>query len=140
IWVENSVEGKIQTILAQKRELFGRVIDSQTTTAGGVLSAEEVFGLFGLDAPPHLTSKEQTKRPTPGPETVATLSPSEFENLIARLYKARGYAARMTGFTRDGGVDVIAIRETGMGRERLAIQCKHQQDAVGRPELQKLLG
>jgi HJR/Mrr/RecB family endonuclease len=34
----------------------------------------------------------------------------------------------------------VAIRDTGSGRERLAIQCKHQADKVGRDLLQKLLG
>jgi restriction endonuclease Mrr len=35
---------------------------------------------------------------------------------------------------------VIAIRDAATGREKLAIQCKHQRDQVGRPDLQKLLG
>ena len=70
----------------------------------------------------------------------ASLSPSEFEHLVARIFKRRGYAARVTGFTRDGGIDVIAVRDVAVGREKLAIQCKHQQEPVGRPELQKLLG
>ena len=140
VWVENSVEGKIQTILARKRDLFGRVIDSQTSVAGADLSAEEVFGLFGLDAPTQLRRKAQPEKPSPGPESVASLSPSEFENLTGRIYKRRGYAVRVTGFTRDGGIDVIAVRDTATGREKLAIQCKHQREPVGRPDLQKLLG
>jgi len=140
VWVENSVEGKIQAILARKRELFGRVIESQTTAAGTELSAEEVFGLFGLDAPLQLRSKPQPEKPRPGTSSIASLSPSEFEHLVARLYMARGYAARVTPATRDGGIDVVALRDITVGREKLAIQCKHQQSPVGRPELQKLLG
>lgn len=140
VWVENSVEGKIQTILARKRELFGRVIESQTSAGGAELSADEVFGLFGLDAPPQLRAKPQAGAPQPGASNVASLSPIEFEHLVARLYKARGYAARVTPSTRDGGIDVIALRDIATGRERLGIQCKHQQAPVGRPELQRLLG
>src|SRR5262249_22211456 len=100
------------------------------------------FGLFGLDAPTQLRRKPEPEpqRFQPGPETVASLSPSEFEHLIARLYRQRGYAARVTPATRDAGIDVIAIRDLATGRETLAIQCKHQRDPVGRPELQKLLG
>jgi hypothetical protein len=36
--------------------------------------------------------------------------------------------------------DVIAVRDMATGREKLAIQCKHQHEPVGRPDLQKLLG
>jgi len=68
------------------------------------------------------------------------LSPPEFEDLVARLYGAMGYAVHRTGQTRDGGVDVIAIRDHPMGRDKLAIQCKRQEKPVGRPELQNLLG
>jgi superfamily II DNA or RNA helicase/HJR/Mrr/RecB family endonuclease len=140
LWVENSVEGKIETILARKRDLFGRVIDSQTSVAGANLSAEEVFGLFGLDAPTQVRRQQQPEKPPPGPESVASLLPSEFEHLVGRVYKRRGYAARVTGATRDGGIDVIAVRDFATGREKLAIQCKHQRESVGRPDLQKLLG
>ena|SRR6476660_7616444 len=82
----------------------------------------------------------QSEKPSPGPESVASLSPTEFEHLISRIYKRRGYAARVTSATRDGGIDVIAIRDLATGREKLAIQCKHQREPVGRPDLQKLLG
>lgn len=60
--------------------------------------------------------------------------------MLARLHSALGYAARLTPATRDGGVDVIAVRDHPTGREKLAIQCKQQEKPVGRPELQKLLG
>jgi hypothetical protein len=103
VWVENSVEGKIETILARKRDLFGRIVDSETSATSTDLSAEEVFGLFGLDAPTQLRRKE-SKSPTPGPDSVASLSPKEFENLTARIYKGRGYAVRVTSYTRDGGI------------------------------------
>jgi restriction system protein len=68
------------------------------------------------------------------------LSPIEFEDLVARLHIALGYATRRTPQTRDGGVDVIAVRDHPTGREKLAIQCKQQEKPVGRPDLQKLLG
>jgi restriction endonuclease Mrr len=37
-------------------------------------------------------------------------------------------------------VDVIALRDTASAREKLAIQCKHQTEPVGREVLQRLLG
>ena len=51
LWVENSIEGRIQAILARKRDLFGRVIDSQSNVDGTGLTEKELFELFGLDVP-----------------------------------------------------------------------------------------
>jgi len=157
LWVENSIEGRIQAILSRKRDLFGRVIDSQSNLDGTGLTEEELFELFELKAPPKKQattkpSEPQTRPPQPvrgRAEERATyptgitpqqLSPPEFEALVERLYNAMGYAARRTQQTRDGGVDVIAIRDHPTGRDKLAIQCKRQENPVGRPELQKLLG
>jgi superfamily II DNA or RNA helicase len=163
LWVENSVEGKIQTILARKRDLFGRVIDSQSNVDGTGLTQSELFELFGLQVQPKLSSStggptepgsdSNANGPTPPPSlgiqavgecrpavTPQQLSPVEFEDLVARLYKALGYAVRLTPASRDGGIDVLAIRDHPTGREKLAIQCKQQEKPVGRPDLQKLLG
>lgn len=136
LWVANSIEGRIEQILQQKRALFGRVIDAQTERQSG-LTAEELFGIFGLQPPP-LRSKPRI----PGSEeqNVENLDPIEFEHLVARLYKAMGYSSRVTPPSRDRGIDVIAIRDLIAGREKLAVQCKHQRSPVGRPELQNLLG
>jgi SNF2 family DNA or RNA helicase len=155
LWVENSIEGRIQAILSRKRDLFGRVIDSQTNVDGTGLTEEELFELFDLKAPPkkqattkppepqtQQSASSRTKERTPysTATTPQQLSPFEFESLVERLYNAMGYAARRTQQTRDGGVDVIAIRDHPTGRDKLAIQCKRQENPVGRPELQKLLG
>ncbi|HXT40349.1 MAG TPA: restriction endonuclease [Candidatus Angelobacter sp.] len=162
LWVENSIEGRIQAILSRKRDLFGRVIDSQSNLDGTGLTEDELFELFGLQAPP---KKQDSARPSVGetqaaqanrgvPASVqaeqriayaATVTPqqlsaTDFEDLVERLYTGMGYSARRTKQTRDGGVDVIAIRDHPTGRDKLAIQCKRQEDPVGRPELQKLLG
>ena len=142
VWVENSVEGKIQSILARKRQLFGRVIDAQSSAGDTGLSTADVFGLFGLQVPEHLREKEEQKPVTSDAQVsdLDQVSPIGFEWLTARLYQAIGYAARVTPASRDGGIDVVAVRDMTAGREKLAIQCKHQKSPVGRPELQKLLG
>ncbi len=164
LWVENSIEGRIQTILARKRDLFGRVIESQSNVNGSGLTEDELFEIFGLQTPPKRPPAGVSTAPPP-PAPLASgappgsgpvqpglaaqqrsevapqhLSPPEFEDLVARLYGAMGYAVHRTGQTRDGGVDVIAIRDHPMGRDKLAIQCKRQEKPVGRPELQNLLG
>jgi SNF2 family DNA or RNA helicase len=141
VWVENSVEGRIETILKEKRELFGRVIDSQTSVGGTGLTTEEVFQLFGLEAPAHLRAETTPGQGTSPPASgLAGTTPRGMEMLVERLYRAMGYSARATPQSRDGGVDVVALRDTASGREKLAIQCKHQSAAVGREVLQKLLG
>ena len=140
VWAANSIEDKIQAILERKRSLFGRIIDSQTAVDGTGLSAEELFGLFGLRAPTSLRANAPTSAADPLTPDVDHLSPCEFEDLVAQVYRAGGYAARVTPLTRDGGIDVVAVRDRAGGREKLAIQCKHQRTPVGRPDLQKLLG
>jgi superfamily II DNA or RNA helicase len=164
LWVENSIEGRIQEILARKRDLFGRVIDAQSNVGGTGLTESELFELFGLQAPAKRPSATSSPPRTSAPRQVSKapassssseaelagqrltsagpqqLSPFEFEDLVARLHVALGYATRRTPQTRDGGVDVIAVRDHPTGREKLAIQCKQQEKPVGRPDLQKLLG
>ena len=164
LWVENSVEGRIQEILARKRDLFGRVIDAQSNVDGTGLTENELFELFGLQGPPKKAgatnpsprtseSRQVSQAPAGSGSAVAELaghrqasprpqelSPVEFEDLVARLHTALGYATRRTPQTRDRGVDVIAVRDHPTGREKLAIQCKQQERPVGRPDLQKLLG
>jgi len=49
-----------------------------------------------------------------------TLTPKMFEELIARLFRKKGYTAKTTPYVGDRGIDVIAVK----GAERIAIQCK----------------
>lgn len=151
LWVENSIEGRIQSILARKRGLFERVIDSQRSVGGTGLTEEELFEVFGLTPPlrkvstqavsaPQHTGSSQRTHDKWTPANLAQVAPPEFEELTGSLYNALGFATQRTKQSRDGGIDVIAVRDLPLGRDKLAIQCKHQSKPVGRPELQKLLG
>jgi superfamily II DNA or RNA helicase len=152
LWVENSIEARIQAILSRKRGLFERVIDSQTSVGGTGLTEDELFQVFGLAPPPRTATARatpDTQRPTPNQrqgtgvwtkQDLEALSPPNFEDLTVKLYKAMGFAAQRTKQSRDEGIDVVAIRDLALGRDKLAIQCKHQSRPVGRPDLQKLLG
>ncbi|RYG31334.1 MAG: restriction endonuclease [Burkholderiales bacterium] len=55
------------------------------------------------------------------------LTPSDYENSVARLFEGNGYRVQVTGNTNDAGVDVIASK----GSERVAIQVKMY--GAGRP-------
>ena len=70
------------------------------------------------------------------------LSPSEFEELVAWLYQEMGFQAYKTRDSRDGGVDVVAERQTIGDREKHLIQCKHTkgENVVGVAVVRELRG
>lgn len=57
------------------------------------------------------------------PEEVKLMPHRRFEELIAEVWKRLGYEVELTQQTRDHGVDVIAIKHTGV-HTRFLIQCK----------------
>lgn len=69
------------------------------------------------------------------------LSHAEFEEFTADLLRALGYQARVTQYSQDGGVDVIAHRDPlGVEPPQIKVQCKHLTSTVGAPEVQQLIG
>lgn len=69
------------------------------------------------------------------------LSPSEFEEFIAALLRAMGYYARVTSYSGDGGIDVIAHRDAfGLEGDIIKVQCKQTISPIGGPAVQALLG
>jgi restriction system protein len=69
------------------------------------------------------------------------LSHREFEEFTADLLRALGYQARVTAYSQDGGVDVIAHRDPlGVEPPLIKVQCKHLTGTVGAPEVQQLIG
>ena len=68
-------------------------------------------------------------------------SDQEFEEFTADLLRALGYQARVTPYSQDGGVDVIAHRDPlGVEPPLIKVQCKHQIGTIGAPEVQQLVG
>lgn len=65
----------------------------------------------------------------------------EFENFTADLLRAMGYQARVTPYSSDGGVDVIAHRDPlGLEPPPIKVQCKHTAAQQSRPDVQRLSG
>lgn len=58
------------------------------------------------------------------PELLRHLNSRLFEQLVAEFYRKFGYDVELTKYTRDGGVDVIAIKHAEVDVKYL-IQCKH---------------
>lgn len=77
-------------------------------------------------------------------ETLASVSPSFFESIVLDLLRRMGYGAgpadlQRVGGAGDGGIDgVIALDRLGL--EKVYVQAKRWQNAVGRPEIQAFYG
>jgi hypothetical protein len=53
------------------------------------------------------------------------LPPRKFEEFVASVFENHGYHVELTKATRDGGYDIIAIRENPIDQElRMLIECK----------------
>lgn len=69
------------------------------------------------------------------------LAHEEFEHFTADLLRVMGYQARVTPFSADGGVDVIAHKDPlGLEPPLIKIQCKHTTSTQSRPDVQRLIG
>ena len=71
----------------------------------------------------------------------SSVTNQEFEEFVADLLRAIGYEARVTAYTQDGGVDVLAHRDPlGVEPPLIKVQCKHMTSTIGAPEVQQLIG
>lgn len=116
--------------------------DLSDTALEGILSDDELFGLFGLQKPTRTVATQSA--PQSGsftPNDLSKLSPQQFEQLIGQLYERMGYVVKVTALTRDHGVDVEARRVSAGKYELLAIQCKHYPNrSVGEEHIRELFG
>lgn len=75
------------------------------------------------------------------PELFRQLSHRDFEKLIAEIFDGLGYEVELTKRTRDGGRDIIAIRQAEV-HVRFLIECKHPDKlkTIGVRPVRELLG
>ena len=126
---QNTIEERIQEVLSAKQQLFDELVDDVSVDLGARLTADEVFGLFGMQAP--ATSPPSRPRPTG----------LELEDRVAVLLKARGWTVERTPLTRDGGIDLIASRTDEVGIvQTLYVQCKDHARPVGVEVVRELIG
>jgi superfamily II DNA or RNA helicase len=136
-YCSGTIEERILTVLDKKRRIFSDVIDEDRPTVSLGLTEEEIFSLFkGLTVRPRRSTE------THGPTQVVldNLDPKRFEDLVATIYEKMGYDIKVTGGSHDGGIDIVADRESAGAKDRIIVQCKHQKHNVGRPVLQQLWG
>lgn len=76
------------------------------------------------------------------PTEIYQLSPRGFEEIIAEIYIHKGYKAKVTRATRDGGVDIYITREDDLGSFLFLVQCKKYKPThkVGVNVLRELYG
>lgn len=75
-------------------------------------------------------------------DAIYRLSPREFEELVAELFRQQGFNIELTPETRDGGCDVIATKNIGGLPFMLLIECKKYafEHPVGVTLIRSLLG
>ncbi len=126
---EDTIEERIERILQEKQTLFDDLVDDISIDLQSKLTAEELFGLFGLIP---LTQSKSLRRTVEPPVNYAELSGVEFEHYVKRLLERKGWRVEMTSLTRDRGIDLVARRTDEVGVNiTLYIQCKNHASPVG---------
>jgi restriction system protein len=71
----------------------------------------------------------------PSLDELRRLTPQQFENEIANLFRRLGYDVKQTPYTNDQGRDAIMVK----GHDKYLLECKRygQDNASGRPDIQK---
>jgi|1185.fasta_scaffold81342_1 hypothetical protein len=58
------------------------------------------------------------------PEELHRLHPRKFEELIAEVYRDYGWEVELTAATRDGGYDIVALRNNAPGQLKVLVEAK----------------
>lgn len=126
---EGTIEERIQNILAEKQQIFDEIIDDVSLDVTSRLTRDEMFGLFGLEAP--VTAEGRRATPTG----------LELEERCATTLRVNGWSVEKTPRSRDGGVDLVATRFDEIGLEqKIYVQCKDHARPVGVEVVRELLG
>ena len=74
----------------------------------------------------YATASEIIREIQLSPELLRNVSPRQFEEVVAELFRARGFDVELTKRTRDGGKDIIAISTDRLGiKLKYFVECKH---------------
>lgn len=57
-------------------------------------------------------------------QSIFTMQPNDFEDMIAELLRFQQFEVEMTKRTRDGGYDLIAVKNVGDFPVRFLVECK----------------
>ncbi len=70
-------------------------------------------------------------------EDLRSLSPADFEELVAETYRAQGHRVQVVGGTGDHGIDLIVRSQRG---ETWLVQCKRYRGKIGEPIIRDFYG
>ncbi len=70
-------------------------------------------------------------------EDIRSLSPSDFEELVADTYRAQGHQVEVVGGTGDHGIDLVVRSHRG---EIWLVQCKRYRGKIGEPVVRDFYG
>jgi hypothetical protein len=134
---EGTVEERIDEVIKQKQRLFDETVDDVSLDLGRGLTAEELFGLFGLQPP----AGGQSVGRIESIPAFSSMTGVEFEEYLRTLLMKRGWAVETTPVTRDGGIDLKAVRTADVeGLTTLLIQCKNHAQPAGVDVVRALAG
>lgn len=145
-WMVDTIEERIYDTLQKKGLLFEDVVDGLSESQiDELISTNEWLDMLGVKI-------QKPVQPQPARQAVESLSlaeirdrlyeitPAAFEQLVQELMHHFGYPnVKVTGRTRDGGIDVISTRNTSEGIMRVVAQCKRYRGTVG-VEVARALG
>jgi len=132
---EDTIEERIDNILREKQALFDHLVDDVSIDLQKHLTAGELFGLFGLEAP---TLARRSRADVP---RYQGMSGVEFERYLADLLRRLGWSIELTPEARDGGIDLRAKKADQIGIETvLYVQCKNQAAPVSVEIVRELKG
>ncbi len=71
-------------------------------------------------------------------ETRKTIHPRRFEQLVGSVFRDFGYYVRVTNYSRDGGIDLVAL--DGDSSERIGIQVKRYNNKIQVNQIREFAG
>lgn len=92
-----------------------------------IYSAEDIFLVYESISELIFALKQS-------PYMIREIASREFEEVVAEVFKAKGFVVDLTKRTRDGGKDIIAIHTDALGiRNKYFIECKRyaQDNKIG---------
>jgi len=69
-------------------------------------------------------SEELTAYLLKNPAAMHSISPRKFEELVAYIMEKHGYEVTLTQQSKDGGIDIFAIKNDGFGNILTIVDCK----------------
>lgn len=99
---------------------------------GGLVTLCALWGLIVWQA-----RRRRQRRPTLTRAQLQAVSPAEFEQYVADLFRRKGYTVTLRGRSGDMGVDLELLKANG---QRAIVQCKRYQNTIGPDVVRELYG